>query len=188
MKYFFQLIVLFKIAHLKHFWCQQRVTPEALVSKHVQKNAIILDGGKREVAWEPKLYIYSSKICMFHVNHRRGSWGPTGSVPNFEMMQYFFPIKFYIQNCSFEAFLVPTKGNPQNHWFNSICKKCNNPRSGHRESCFGSETVDLFHVNEFQSRDNKWKQPEPDCRKCCDMKIMVNLFPLVGAMYSPVPC
>ena len=90
--------------------------------------------------------------------------------------------------CSFEAFLVPTKGNPQNHWFNSICKKCNNPRSGHRESCFGSETVDLFHVNEFQSRDNKWKQPEPDCRKCCDMKIMVNLFPLVGAMYSPVPC
>jgi hypothetical protein len=103
MKYFFQLIVLFKIAHLKHFWCQQRATPRITGLTAFAKNAIIPDRGIGRVV-------------------------------------------------------------------------------------LGSETVDLFHVNEFQSRDNKWKQPEPDCRKCCDMKIMVNLFPLVGAMYSPVPC
>ena len=100
--FFFQLNSLFKIAHLEHFWCQQRATPRITGLTTFAKNAIIPDRGIGRVV-------------------------------------------------------------------------------------LGSETVDLFHVNEFQSRDNKWKQPEPDCRKCCDMKIMVNLFPLVGAMYSPVP-
>ena len=50
---FFRLNSLFKIAHLKHFCCQQRAAPAGL--KAFPKNAISLDRGKREVAWEPKL-------------------------------------------------------------------------------------------------------------------------------------
>jgi len=52
---FFRLNSLFKIAHLKHFWCQQRATPRITGLKAFPKNAISLDRGKREVAWEPKL-------------------------------------------------------------------------------------------------------------------------------------
>jgi hypothetical protein len=55
MKYFFQLNSLFKIAHLEHFWCQQRATTTRITGlKAFPKNAISLDRGKREVAWEPK--------------------------------------------------------------------------------------------------------------------------------------
>jgi len=45
-----------KIAHLKHFWCQQRATTTRISGlKAFPKNAISLGRGKREVAWEPKL-------------------------------------------------------------------------------------------------------------------------------------
>ena len=53
--FFFRLNSLVKITHLKHFWCQQRATPRMTGLKAFPKNAISLDRGKREVAWEPKL-------------------------------------------------------------------------------------------------------------------------------------
>ena len=53
----------------------------------------------------------------------------------------FFPVKFFSKNYSFEAFLVPTKGNPQNDWFKSISKKCNKPRSGKKGSSLGAQIV-----------------------------------------------
>ena len=60
---------------------------------------------------------------LFHVSLSRGSWGRTSSVLNFERMKYVFLCNFLIQNCSFEAFLVPTQGSPQNHWFEKHVQK-----------------------------------------------------------------
>ena len=72
----------------------------------------------------------------------------------------FFPVKFFNKNYSFEAFLVPTKGNPQNDWFKSISKKCNKPRSGKKGSSLGAQIiVDLFQVYECQNRDNTTPTP-----------------------------
>ena len=52
---FFRLNSLFKIAHLKHFCCQQRAATRITGLKAFPKNAISLDRRKRDVAWEPKL-------------------------------------------------------------------------------------------------------------------------------------
>ena len=74
---FFRLNSLVKIIHLKHFWCQQRATPRMTGLKAFPKNAISLDRGKREVAWEPKLlYLDSPTILNFWGLSRKMSFFP----------------------------------------------------------------------------------------------------------------
>ena len=67
--------------------------PVSLVSKAIPKNATDPNGDKAGpgAAWKlSKFQIFSALAGMFHVNLCRGSWGPTGSVLNFEMMKHAF--------------------------------------------------------------------------------------------------
>ena len=79
---FFCLNSLSRNAHLKLFWCQQRVPPRITgfksSSKKMQQAEIV---AKVKDAWEPIYFQIFPKIAsMFHVNLCGGSWGPTGSV------------------------------------------------------------------------------------------------------------
>ena len=92
---------------------------------------------------------------LFHVSLSRGSWGRTSSVLNFERMKYVFLCNFLIQNCSFEAFLVPTQGSPHNQWFpKHVQKDATSPSSGKSEAYSEanifpdfSVLASMFHVN-----------------------------------------
>ena len=90
--FFFCLNSLSRIAHLKLFCCQQRVPPQNhWFQKQLQTDATSRNRGKSERCLGTHIFPdFSILASMFHVNLCGGSWGPTGSVLNFEGVKYGF--------------------------------------------------------------------------------------------------
>ena len=81
-----------RIAYLKLLWCQQRVPPRITGFKSSsKKDATSRNRGTSErCLGTHKFPDFSILASMFHVNLCGGSWGPTGSVLNFEGVKYGF--------------------------------------------------------------------------------------------------
>ena len=67
-----------------------------------------------------QVWIYSVLAGMFHVNLCRGSWGPTGSVLNFEMMKHaFFCLNSLSRNAHLKLFWCQQRVPPRITGFKS---------------------------------------------------------------------
>ena len=121
-KMFFYVNSWSRLAHLKLFWCRHRVAPRITSFKNMSKKMQQAQAVAKVRHIRKPIYfqIFSVLAGMFHVNLCRGSWGPTGSVLNFEMMKHaFFCLNSLSRNAHLKLFWCQQRVPPRITGFKS---------------------------------------------------------------------